>query len=107
MKLLKKWWFWIIVVILIIIIVVILTLKTGTICGYNRGTSCPSNSKDCSCIGIKINEYTFVVPWMKPVGGKSKYYCLGKCYGCRCYEEGCPVRTGYKKEMDCNSINKA
>jgi len=94
----KKIWkivFGILIVLLILILSLIL-LRTPS--GYQSGTTCPYYTKDCSCFGIKMSN-----PFDMSTGGKVLTYCYGiYLSNCKCYENGCPASTGYKKGIQCS-----
>jgi hypothetical protein len=102
----KNWKKWLIIlgvvlgIIFLFLLLNLITINFGKECGYSRGTSCPSDSKECTCFGVKTRGD--FLGFVKKVGGHVNYYCLGKCYNCKCYEEGCPVSTSYKKEINCS-----
>lgn len=71
--------------------------------GFNRGSSCPSLSKECECSGILLNEFDLLPILFRPGGGSGENYCfLGKSSDCKCYLNGCPAESAQKKEVPCD-----
>jgi len=72
---------------------------------FVSGTVCPVYSKDCACTGQEITRQGLEFPLLSKIGSsKITTFCYdGDVIDCKCYQQYCPIDSGDKVEIDCES----